>query len=53
MINDSGTEFFANEENTENMVPDSGNGDILTLEASIHIAKDNEKEQGKKIEKQA
>ena len=48
-MNNSGTEFFANYEDIENIVPDSDNADILTPEASIHIAKDNENEQGKNL----
>ena len=47
LMNDSDTEFFANDEDIENIVPDSDNADILTPEASIHIVKDNEIEQGK------
>ena len=47
LMNDSDTEFFANDEDIENIVPNSDNTDILTTEVSIHIAKDNEKEQGK------
>ena len=47
LMNDSDTEFFANDKDIENIVPDSQNADILTPEASIHIVKDNEKEQGK------
>ena len=47
-MNDSDTKFFANDEGIENIVPYFDNGDILTPEASIHIVKDNEKEQGKK-----
>ena len=47
LMNDSDTEFFANDEEIENTVLDSDNTDILTPEASIHIVKDNEKEQGK------
>ena len=47
LMNDSDIEFFANDEGIENIFPDSGNADILTPEASIHIVKDNEKEQGK------
>ena len=47
LMNDSDTEFFANDEDIENIVSDSDNADILTPEASIHIVKDNEKEQGK------
>ena len=46
-MNDSDTKFFANGEGIENIVPYFDNGDILTPEASIHIVKDNEKEQGK------
>ena len=46
-MNDSDAEFFANDEEIENTVLDSDNTDILTPEASIHIVKDNEKEQGK------
>ena len=38
LMNDSDTEFFGNDEDIE---------DILSPEASIHIVKDNEKEQGK------
>ena len=41
LMNDSDTEFFGNDEDIE---------DILTPEASIHIVKDNEKEQGKNSE---
>ena len=48
-MNNSGTEFFANYEDIENIVPDSDNADILTPEASIHIVKDNENEQGKNL----
>ena len=40
-MNDSVTEFIANDEDIENIVPDSDNADILTAEASIHIAKNN------------
>ena len=47
LINDSDTEFFANDKEIENIVPDSANADILTPEASIHAVKDNEKKQGK------
>ena len=47
LINDSDTEFFANDKEIENIVPDSANADILTPEASIHVVKDNEKKQGK------
>ena len=46
-MNDSDTKFFANGEGIESIVPYFDNGDILTPEASIHIVKDNEKEQGK------
>ena len=46
-MDDSDTEFFANDEDIENIFPDSDNADILTSEASIHIVKDNEIEQGK------
>ena len=46
-MNDSDTEFFANGENIENIVPNSDNADILTPEASVHIAKGKENEQGK------
>ena len=46
-MNDSDTEFFTNDEYREKIVPNSNNADILTPEASIHIVKDNEKEQGK------
>ena len=46
-MDDSDTEFFANDEDIENIFPDSDNADILTPEASIHIVKDNEIEQGK------
>ena len=42
-MSDSDTEFFANDEDIENIVPDSDNADISTPEASIHIVKDNEK----------
>ena len=42
-MNDSDTEFFANDEDIENIVSDFDNADILTPEASIHIVKDNEK----------
>ena len=52
LINDSDTEFFANDKEIENIVPDSANADILTPEASIHVVKDNEKKR-KKFEKQA
>ena len=38
LMDDSDTEFFANDKDIENIVP----------EANIHIVKDNEKEQGKK-----
>ena len=48
-MNDSDTEFFANDEDIENIVPDFDNADILTPEASIHIVKDNENEQGKNL----
>ena len=41
MINDSDTEFFAKNEDIENVVPDSENAAILTPEASIHTVKDN------------
>ena len=47
LMNDSDKEFFANDKYKENIVPDSENADILTPEGSIHIVKDNEKEQGK------
>ena len=47
LMNDSDTESFANDEQIENTVLDSDNTDILTPEASIHIVKDNEIEQGK------
>ena len=53
LMNDSDTEFFANDKDIENIVPDSDNADILIPEANIHIVKDNEKEQGKKIKNQA
>ena len=46
-MNDSHTQFFANDEDIENIAPDSDNAAILTPEAIIHIVKDNEKEQGK------
>ena len=46
-MNDSGTKFYGNDENIDNIVPDSDNADISTAEASIHIVKDNKKEQGK------
>ena len=46
-MNDSGTKFYANDENRDNIVPDSHNADISTAEASIHIVKDNKKIQGK------
>ena len=49
LMNDSGTEFFANDEDIENIVLDSENADILTPEARIHIVKDNGKEQGKNL----
>ena len=42
-VSDSDTEFFANDKDIENIVPDSDDADILTPEASIHIVKDNEK----------
>ena len=48
-MNDSDTEFFANDEDIDNIVSDSDNADILTPEASIHIVKDNENEQGKNL----
>ena len=48
-MDDSDTEFFANDEDIENIFPDSDNADILTPEASIHIVKDNENEQGKNL----
>ena len=51
-MNNPGTEFFANYEDIENIVPDSDNADILTPEACIHIFKDNEGVQGK-FEQQA
>ena len=41
LMNDSDTEFFRNDEDIE---------DILSPEASIHIVKDNEKEQEKNSE---
>ena len=41
LINDSDTEFFAKNEDIENVVPDSENAAILTPEASIHTVKDN------------
>ena len=47
LMNDSDTELFGKVEDIENIVPNSHNVDILTPEASIHIVKDNEKEQGK------
>ena len=47
LMNDSDTEFFANDEDIDDIAPDSGNADFLTAEASIHIVKDNEKEQEK------
>ena len=46
-MNNSDTEFFTNDEYRENIFPNSNNADILTPEASIHIVKDNEKEQRK------
>ena len=46
-MNDSDTEFFANDKGIENIVPNPDNADILTPEASTHIVKDNEKEQEK------
>ena len=46
-MNDSGTKFYGNDENIDNIVPDSDNADMSTAEASIHIVKDNKKEQGK------
>ena len=49
LMNDSDTEFFANDEGIENIVPDSDNTDILTPEVSIHIVKENEKEQEKNL----
>ena len=51
-MNDSDTEFFANDEDIEKIVPDSDNADILTPEACIHTFKDNEGVQGK-FEQQA
>ena len=47
LMNYSDTEFSANDEDIQNIVPDSDNADILTLEASIHIVNDDKKEQGK------
>ena len=47
LMNDSDTVFSANDKDIDNIVPDSDNANILTPEASIHIVKDNEKEQGK------
>ena len=47
LMNDSDTEFFANDEDIDDIAPDSDNADFLTPEASIHIVKDNEKEQEK------
>ena len=47
LMNNSDTEFFTNDEYRENIFPNSNNADILTPEASIHIVKDNEIEQGK------
>ena len=35
LINNSDAEFFANDEDLENIVPDSNNADMLTPEASI------------------
>ena len=49
LMNDSDTEFFTNDEYREKIVPNSNNADILTPEASIHIVKDNENEQGKNL----
>ena len=49
LMNDSDTEFFANDEGIENIVPDSDSTDILTPEVSIHIVKENEKEQEKNL----
>ena len=46
-MNDSDTEFFANDKGIEDIVPNSDNADILTPEASTHIVKDNEREQEK------
>ena len=37
-MNDSDTEFFANDKDIENIAPDSDKADILTPEANIHIA---------------
>ena len=45
LIHDSDTEFFGNNEDMENIVPDSDNADILTPEASIPIVKDNKKKE--------
>ena len=47
LMNDSDTEFVANDKDIENIIPNSEHTDILTPEASTHIVKDNEKEQGK------
>ena len=47
LMNDSDTVFSANDKDIDNIVPDSDNADILTPEASVHIVKDNEKEQRK------
>ena len=46
-MDDSDTLFFANDENIEKIVPNSDNADIFTPEATIHIVKGNENEQGK------
>ena len=35
LMNNSDAEFFANDEDLENIVPDSNNADMLTPEASI------------------
>ena len=47
LMKDSNTEFFADDEDVENIVPDSDHAGISTREASIHIIKYNESEKGK------
>ena len=47
LINDSDTEFLAIGKDIEIIVLHFDNADILTPEASTHIAEDNEKEKGK------
>ena len=51
-MNDSDTEFFVNDKNIENIVPNSDKADISTPEASIYVVKDMKRNR-KKFEKQA